>query len=142
MRNLMVLPAGTGGSEASTNQADYEFHEQVYAWEPKGIDVWGSIRSSTETEALRALLFDTFSPSPATPVSKRSIGGLKSVLDALTKVLGNPGQLEWADSQDFIEADSPEPINMRANTIAVLYNHLLWIYEVFGEVPGASVSIR
>ena len=142
MRNLMVLPASTSGSEGDSDQAGYEFHEQVYAWEPKGIDVWGSIRSSTDTESLRALLFDTFNPSPAAPVSRRRIGKLKPVLDALAKLLANKEQLDWADSQDVVEPSNPESLNVRANSIAVLYNHLLWIYEVFREVPGASVSVR
>lgn len=142
MRNLMVLPAAASGTETDSDCASYEFHEQVYAWEPKGVDVWGSVRNSDDTQNLRVLLLETFNPSPASPVSRRRIGKLESILNALEKVLANKGSLDWADSEDIIDSTQPESQNVRANTIAVLYNHLRWIYEVFREVPGASVSVR
>ena len=142
MRNLMVLPIGTSSPEGDSDQANYEFHEQIYAWEPRGIDVWGSIRSPADTQNLRTLLLDTFNPSPASPVDRRRIGHLQPVLDALAAVLSGQAPLDWADSWDVIDAGRADSPSQRANTIAVLYNQLRWMYEVFKDVPGASVSIR
>jgi hypothetical protein len=142
-RNLMVLALGQGGSaDDDQDQAGYEFHEQVYAWEPRGIDIWGRFKSSSDTQSVRKLLLDAFNPSPAAPVDRRSISKLKLVLDALAGTLASTDPLEWADSEDPIDLNQPELLNKRANTIAVLYNHLCWIYEVFRDVPGASVSVR
>jgi hypothetical protein len=138
----MVLSTGPSTPDADNDQTNYEFHEQIYAWEPKGIDIWGSIRSPADTQNLRTLLLDTFNPSPASPVDRRRIGHMQPALDALAAILSGQPSLDWADAWDVIDPSQAESSSQRANTIAVLYNQLLWMYEVFKDVPGATVSIR
>lgn len=140
-RDLMAYPRrDQGEAETIRDQLSYEFHEPVYSWEPKGIDIWGSLCSGSDTQRLQTLLIESFS-SHLSP-ERRAVGNLEPVLRLLAEVLNDPARTGWADSEDVAEVDTPEPINLRANTIAVLYNHLCWLFETFRHVPGASVTLR
>jgi len=112
-------------------------HEEIYSWQPQ-IDIWASTMASEQTNKLRQSL-EAFNPY-ASP-HERSVGSLTGVLGELARAIQESPNI-WADCEQQVEHESGREVQYRTNTILALRNHLLWVYEVFKNVPGASVTIR
>lgn len=125
-------------SSAQTN-LECELHEQMYSWEPDE-DVWGSLKDGEQTRRARTALIEAFDPSK--PVSERSISHLEQALLILADVLGTPGATAWSDCNEAVEMRPGDQINLRANTVLLLFRQLEWVLGVFRHVPGASVTVR
>jgi|GEM_PF-1732183 len=118
---------------------DYQLHEQIYAWEPDGVDIWGSLRESARMTEARAALIEAFDPNK--PVKERGLDQLRKAIEVLGKILQEKDATGWSECEEFVKMGEDQ-INIRANTILLLYRHLDWIWRVFAHVPGASVTVR
>lgn len=99
-----------------------------------------ALRSRRTRSRCGPLLLDSFSPD--LPPTDRAISKLDAVLDGFARVLKKIESVAWAESEEVPEGDDADVTNLRANTVAALYNQLHWILKVFRHVPGASVTIR
>jgi hypothetical protein len=131
-RRFMVL-------SAKDSPFDYQLHEQIYSWEPDGVDIWGSLRESTLMPAARAALIEAFDPNK--PVKDRGLDQLRKAVEVLGRILKKKDATDWSECEEYIKMGDDQ-INMRANTILLLHRHLDWIVKVFAHVPGASVTVR
>jgi hypothetical protein len=131
-RRLMV--------SSSASSIDYQLHEQVYSWAPDEIDIWGSLKDQGQTNAVRAALVERFDPSR--PVKDRSISHLGDALAVLRTILESPSATDWSECEEYVKTGDDDQVNLRANTILLLYRHLEWVWRIFAHVPGASVTVR
>jgi hypothetical protein len=138
-RNLMLIPAGPAGSQSGLKHSEFDFHEQIYAWEPRE-DVWLSLREAEDQRKLRQLLVEAFSPD--VPPDQRPISKLAEALDAISEIVKAEGKSDWADNEETVEISGDETINFRSHGMLALHNHLSWVYETFRAMPGASLMIR
>lgn len=115
------------------------FHEQVYSWETEE-DIWGSLVDVDQTRKVKSALIDAFDPSRSP--EERSFVRLKEALDRLREVLSKADATAWSECYKTVKAQGYDEINLRANTVLLLYRHLEWIWHIFKDVPGASVTAR
>ena len=124
---------------AEQSHSDCEFHEQVYSWETEE-DIWGSLLDTKETSKVRDALITAFDPSRST--AERSISHLQATLVLIKELLDREDATGWSDCNKAVRGAGDEEINLRANTLLLLYRHLEWIWTIFRHVPGASVTAR
>ncbi len=115
------------------------FHEQVYSWETEE-DIWGSLVDVDQTRKVKSALIEAFDPSR--PPEERNFSRLKEVLERLQEVLSRADATAWSECNRTVKVNGYDEINLRANTVLLLYRHLEWIWEIFRDVPGASVTAR
>src|SRR5208282_4044458 len=112
--------------------------EQIYSWEPKGVDVWGSIKAVEDMVQVRDLLLE-FDPSRLD--SDHGLDKFKRAIDRLGETLDSELKTDWTEAEEIVDLNE-DGTNFRANSAAALYNHLKWVHEVFKDVPNASVTVR
>lgn len=117
--------------------AEEELHEQIYRWEAFD-DFQGSFDANTSADVRRSL-FDDFAPH--LPPSERAISKLEGALRVLFRACQSAGTTAWEDVSSTVP-NGDDLINLRAHVGFALYHHLRWIYEIFKNVPGASVVVR
>lgn len=113
---------------------DFLFQREAFTWQPKE-DIWGGLADADVRTRLSQRLQVEF--EPALRPGERSLEKLGAYLNDVGPVLDG---LEWATSSQQLENDGETP--MRLNPLLSFYRQLEWIYQVFRDVPGASVSIR
>jgi hypothetical protein len=118
---------------------DYQLHEQIYSWAPDEIDIWGSLKDAAQTHKARGALVETFDPSR--PVKERGMEQLAKALGVLREILDNAASTDWSECDEYVRSGEDQ-VNLRANTILLLYRHLEWVWRIFAHVPGASVTVR
>ncbi len=120
-------------------QLDSELHEQVYCWETEE-DIWGSLKDVGQTAKARSALIEAFDPSK--PIGERSMDQLRKALAVLEEIAGSPNATDWSECNELDRTMPGSQVYLRANTVLLLYRHLLWVWDVFKQVPGASVTVR
>ena len=113
---------------------DFLFQKEVLTWQPKE-DIWGGLADGGARTRLSERMQVEF--EPALRPDERSLEKLGAYLKDIEALLDG---LEWATSSQQFEDDGETP--MRLNPLLSFYRQLEWIYQVFRDVPGASVSIR
>jgi len=101
----MLIPTGSGGSQSGLKHSEFDFHEQIYAWEPKE-DVWLSLREADDQRKLSQLLVEAFSPD--VPPDQRPISKLAEAIEAMFEVVKADGKSDWADNEETVETGGDE----------------------------------
>lgn len=112
-------------------------HEQAYSWKVKG-DIWTALKNDKNSQDLKNDIISIFSPE--LPPEQRGFDKLRTILEKLLVFLKNDDNRLWQTWDQLIDDD--ENINYRIQPILSLYFQLNWLYKVFHNVPGASVTIR
>ncbi len=112
-------------------------HEQAYSWKIKG-DIWTALTIEDDAKYLKEAFTRGFI-SDLSP-DKRSFDKLKTILEKLSDYLDDENNRLWQIWEQPIDED--EDNTYRIQPLMSLYYHLNWLYEVFHDVPGASVTIR
>lgn len=127
-----------------TNGASFVFkpdqlQEQVYVWDPGQNDIFSALDKDLAKQ-FREMLYEHFAPN--LEPEKRSIAQLAKVVADLNSRLQKTETICWTDSEEVSSQVHTDDENLRVNAPLALLNHLLWLTNVFGHVPGASVTIR
>ena len=112
-------------------------HEQAYSWKIKG-DIWTAFTNDDDAQKIREVFTREFI-SDLSP-DERSFDKLKTILEKLLNYLNDENNRRWQTWGQTI--DEEEDNTYRIQPLMSLYYHLNWLYEVFHDVPGASVTIR
>jgi len=115
------------GSDAPLQQA-------AFMWQVRE-DIWGGIVDAEVRQSLSQRFIADF--EPVLPPDDRSFEKLSEFLRRLSPVLVNS---EWSFSAQQLDEDGESGV--RLNALVGFFNHLRWVYDVFKDVPGASVSVR
>jgi hypothetical protein len=137
-KRLLIFSRSADGEKSASENAEIEFHEEVYSWGPKE-DIWLSVSDPEDQRKLKSLLIDPFAPER--PSAERGMERLDAALEALRAVLADGPKTAWAECEETREVEG-DNVNLRCHGIAALRNHLRWIYEMLKSVPGVSVTIR
>jgi hypothetical protein len=113
-------------------------HEQVYSWKIKG-DLWASLTSGKTAMEIKETLTTGFSCNY--PPKERSFRKVRDFLRILDGYLSIEENRYWQNWEQPIFLDEPDNL-FRIHPLLALYHHMKWIYDVFHDVPGASVTIR
>lgn len=126
-----------------------KLHEMIYSWSPDE-DVLSGIVDESVRVTLRMRLFEDF--SEGLPPESRSFEKFGELIDLLGKLQSNPEACHWtttgqpADSvnwqYDIRNAGGESSITLRCVPTITLYQHFLWLADVFGKMPGLSITIR
>jgi len=114
-----------------------DLHEEAYRWETNE-DFFGSF-DSAQSAVVRAALFTAFATHLAP--AQRSMAQLFAALQVLEAACADAGEEAWKDGLT-VESFGDGVINLRAHGGLVLYRQLRWVYDIFKDVPGASVTVR
>jgi hypothetical protein len=114
--------------------------EEIYHWHPGEEDVWGCIQDPAMASEIRNLFIEGFAPSLAP--EDRLMPAFRKAVEELRVALGHPNSSSWADSPQVVRTGRDESANIRANSTISLVHHMEWIVRTFGNVPGATVTIR
>lgn len=114
-----------------------ELHEEAYRWETTE-DFLGSF-DKTQSAVGREALFTAFATHLAP--AQRSMAQLSAALQVLEAACAAAGNEAWKDGLT-VESFGDGLINLRAHGGLVLYRHLRWVYDIFKDVPEASVTVR
>lgn len=106
-------------------------YEQVYSWASKE-DIWAGIREATTITRAREMLSQDFAPT--LPPEERGFDRFQELILELEKLCNDA---EWTDCLQ----GGPEE-RYRANHLLVVKNHFDWVYRLFRNLPGASVTLR
>jgi len=131
------LSSPFSGDTAPVPFQEEQLQEEAYAWEACE-DFQGSLGSG-DAVRVQETLFDAFAPQ--LPPAKRAVSKLLPAISALRIGCSNSRDIAWKDAFATISVGN-EPINLRANAALALLHHLQWVYDVFSDVPDASVMIR
>jgi hypothetical protein len=107
----------------------------VYRWRTRE-DVWAGLRDDEIRQRLREQITAGFDPfiDPAL----RGIAKLGEFISILRQAITS-GNTTWSVSTQALN-DREGPVLI--NATMTLHNQLRWIYRVFQDVPGASVTVR
>ena len=122
--------------ERQVISSDSDIQQEVFAWQMRE-DPFAGISDEADRSRLRALLFDRLEPS--IPPEGRGIDRLNDFLKEATRILDADGS-EWTVSLDPPIEDEDAPY--RLNSLLALRNQVDWVAQVFGGLPGISVSVR
>lgn len=124
-----------GEPELSYIDEQVGLHQDIYSWQTRE-DVWGGLVDDALRAGLRNRILEGFQPY-ADP-SERGFSQLRDFLDALGAAVRS-GKSEWSiSSQSEVDARFVH----RIHALLAFYRHLEWVYRVFKDVPGVSVSVR
>jgi len=112
-------------------------HEQVYQWDPGGIDIWACVENTEEMSTIKDMMSEF---SPSLPPLERSMHKLSKFILLLKEAKINNAST-WSDITEVIEIDEEE-INLRSDPFLCLINQLDWVYRIFSDIPNSSVVIR
>jgi hypothetical protein len=113
---------------------DVRFQQESFSWQARE-DIWGGVVDSDLRQQISQRVIDEF--EPVLPPDQRSMDKLRELLDALIAAIP---EAEWSESGEQLEEDGETPYKL--NALLAFYSQMLWIYEVFKDTPGASVSVR
>jgi hypothetical protein len=133
-RTLAYQPGGD--ADARLFHRHDQLQEEVFAWEV-GDALLNGITDDDLRAGLRGSLFDVFAVSISP--SERPCSKLSSFFEAAEVALVS-GSAEWADSEDLAAEDEPDPY--RVNMLLAFYSQMRWLYEMFKDEPGVSISVR
>jgi hypothetical protein len=134
-RQIVIQEAGSESPRYLGSDDDLQ--RDVFTWQARE-DVWGGLTDETTRQMLSQRFREDF--DPFLPPDKRDFSKLAAFLAELQTAAQSP-QSSWATSAQQIGDDDADP-SMRLNPLLAFYNQLLWIYEVFRELPGASITVR
>ena len=110
------------------------FQQEAFIWHLRE-DIWAGVTDEETRLSLSERLRSDFQPSLAP--AERALPKLKQFLvDATDAVKA----AEWSDSNHQAEQDGMTAF--RLNPLLAFYLQLEWMYDVFKDLPGASVSIQ
>ena len=112
-------------------------YEQAYSWRIKG-DIWTALTANEDATEIREFFTSEFSSDK--PPEERTFNKLKARLEKLSNYLNDSDNRLWQTWEQPIDKD--EENFYQIQPFLSLYYHLNWLYEVFHDVPGASVTIR
>jgi hypothetical protein len=125
-----------GAPDAKFFQRDDQLQEEVFALHV-GEGVLNGVADDDLRATIKACLTEDF--APALPPSMRACRKLERFFQAAKKAIES-GKAEWSDSEDLAFDDEPDPY--RVNMLLAFYNQMLWLYEMFKDEPGVSISVR
>jgi hypothetical protein len=108
--------------------------QEAYAWQVRE-DIWGGLIDAELRETLSQRFIRDF--EPVLLPDRRSMDKLKLLLDDIAAAIPNA---EWSTSGQQLEEDGETAF--RLNALLAFYAQLSWIYEVFRDTPGESISVR
>lgn len=114
-------------------------HEQVYSWKLKG-DVWTALSGDDVGDKLKEDLISGFDCS--LPPEDRDLSKMKSLIDRLVAFLHNETNRQWQTWPQSTNDDNDQDCLYQVQPLLALCQHLKWIYDIFQDVPGASITIR
>jgi hypothetical protein len=114
---------------------EMQLQQEAFAWQVRE-DVWGGVTDADRRLELSQRTIADF--EPILPPSQRSMEKFRQLLDAVSAAIENT---EWSDSaQQLDEDDADTPYKL--NALLCFHLQMRWIYDVFKDTPGASVSVR
>ena len=113
---------------------DMQLQQEAFTWQVKE-DVWGGLADSELRQQLSQKLITDFEPVlPPTQRGMTKLGALLGELDDAKSAA------EWSSSGQQLHDDGETAV--RLNSLVAFLSQLTWLYDVFRDVPGASVSVR
>ena len=120
----------------------------IYSWTPDE-DVLSGIADETIRAELRSLMFEDFYEGLLP--EQRSFAKLGHLISRLEQLQSEPKAMEWTSTSQMVdpthwkrEARKPgeeASSTLRCAPTIALYQHLLWLTDVFGKMPGLSIII-
>lgn len=138
-RSLRYSPTSNSEGDIVPGFSPNALYEEVYAWDPGGIDVLSSINDSRLTNRIRMYLLEWFSPD--LPPTARSIQKFSETLIEIERELDGADSTTWAELAETLEANG-RSFNPHADAIRTFLLHANWISETFKDMPGVCVAIR
>jgi hypothetical protein len=137
-RSKLYAPSVSGGAGSASllPVTSDRFYQQIHSW-TVAEDVFGDVRDANLREALRTGFHGAFTAD--CPREERSIEHLATFLRRLMHSL-TEAEPEWLPSQADMGSDDED--ERRFPGRLALANHLTWLVESFGEVPGIFVTVR
>jgi len=111
-----------------------ELQEEAFTWVTRE-DVWGGITDDTVRETLREHFVSEFEPTLA-PHER----GFDKVARILTEIANSMTNTSWSSSTEQLDEDDVSPF--RLNALLAFHTQLQWMFQVFKDIPGASLSVR
>lgn len=136
-RKILAYSSGEAAAEDATHFNQQCLHEQIYQWDPGDIDIWACVEKSELMDKIKELMAE-FAPT-ASPYSRNFKKFF--LLIQLLREAKNNGLSFWSEMTETVEIEF-EQINLRADPLLCLINHMEWIHRVFADVPNSSVVIR
>ncbi len=124
-------------AEATTMTAvgpEIQLQQEAFTWQVRE-DIWGGVVDSNLRERLSQRFISDF--EPVLPPSQRGMDKLKALLSELANAIP---EAEWSASGQQVEEDGETPY--RLNSLLAFHVQMSWLYDVFKDTPGASVSVR
>ena len=113
---------------------EMQFQQEAFTWQARE-DIWGGVVNAEVRERLSQRFITDF--EPVLPPSERGMEKLQALLAELAVAIP---EAEWSASGQQVEDDGETPY--RLNSLLAFHAQMRWLYEVFKDVPGASVSVR
>jgi hypothetical protein len=114
--------------------SDEQLQIEAFSWHVKE-DIWGGLLDPILRDHLNRRLVDEFDPS-LSPI-ERTIEKMQGLLTQFATAL--PGT-EW--SAAGYDTDEDEEAGSRLNSLLAFHEQMVWLCNVFKQIPGASVSVR
>jgi hypothetical protein len=113
---------------------DMLLQQEAFTWQVRE-DVWGGLPDNDLREALSHALIGRF--EPVLPPAQR---GMTQLQEFIAELEAAQAKSEWATSGQQLHADGETPV--RFNPLLGFLGQLKWLFDLFRDVPGASVSVR
>jgi len=126
-----------GGDAAPNYLTSGSLEHEVFAWQIQE-DVWGGFEDSALGQKLRDRFFQDF--EPFLRPQDRTFSKLSQFLDEL-RPAAHSSSSGWSTSQQSSRAGNDD-LPPRLNPLLAFYHQLVWIHDVFKDVPGGSISVR
>lgn len=126
-------------SPAATPPEPTSFLKLLYQWNTGPEDPLASADAAAQ-QRIRSCLLDSFARSKSA-----ELRGVPVFRDVVSELLGDPavlGHVDWSDCVTSATSETGEELPLRANGVAMLLRHFLWVAHVYADVPSASVLIR
>ena len=134
-RLMYVQNDGDDGQKASFEQE--QLHEQIYSWGAEG-NVWSALGIDQKGQEVKERIASDFKVDLLP--SDRGFDKISKILDLLKEYLDQDENRSWETWEQALEDDEGEPF--QTQPILAFYHHLRWLYHMFQDLPGASVTIR
>ena len=130
----LALHQNAAGMPITLFGPDDIFQQEAIVWHVKE-DIWGGVADFTLRSSLQDGLMNGFQPT--LPPDQRSMAHFHAFLSQCDNALS---EADWSDSVVSMENDGSSAI--RINALIAFYAQSSWIYHVFKDLPGASVSVQ
>ena len=135
-RLMYVRNYGDDGRKASSFEQE-QLHEQIYSWGAEG-NVWLALRTDPKGQEIKERITTDFKVDLLP--SDRGFDKISRILDLLKEYLDQDEKRIWETWGQALEDDEGE--TFQTQPILAFYHHLRWLYHMFQDLPGASVTIR